>query len=96
MGKLIDKILYFFGYAPILLRTEYKTVVVNLDFDVDILRVQKEIPPFQIGSNTHMKNQIEREMFEEIRKRIEWSNRTKLETEDTIIVAELCIAKTKK
>lgn len=71
---MINRILYFFGYAPIHLKTEYKTVVINELVNFDVLKSEKE---FEITinnmSDTYYKNLIKREILNEVEKKIEWN-----------------------
>ncbi len=70
MGKIIDRILYFFGYAPIYLKTEYKTVIINKDMNFNEIRVVRELD--HLSHEQYARNEMRRDIVKEVEKLIEW------------------------
>lgn len=68
--KFKNKLMYYFGYAPIELKTEYKTVVFNKELDFEVI---KSVKRFENKDHKQFyKNEIKSEILSEVERKIEW------------------------
>lgn len=70
MKKHIDKILYFFGYAPIELKTIYKNVIISKHIEFDKLQIERTLD--YTNNKDYSLEICESELLEEVKKRIEY------------------------
>lgn len=100
MKKLIDKLLYFFGYAPVKISHEVRNHYVYKESKLDIIREVKDVE-FTYMTQPYYRECLERRAIQDIKVKIldnleryiQINKITTSESDSVRYVAEICVGR---